>query len=178
MKLYLVRHGETDWNLQHKMQGQVDVPLNSTGLKQAEKLRDTLRNYDFDVCYCSPLKRAVKTSEIATSGRVKIIFDDNLKERSYGRLEGTDSERWSIDDFNQQLNTSQDGIEPIKDLLARAKKVLDRLKVENPPDAKVLVVGHGTMFKALHFVIVGYDDNTDFSSFEIIKNGEIDAYEI
>ena len=174
MKLYLVRHGETDWNLKHKMQGQVDVPLNSTGLKQAEKLRERLKNYDFDICYCSPLKRAVETAKIATDGRTKIIFDDNLKERSYGKLEG----KYSVDDFNQELDASQDGMESIKDLLARSQKVLERLKAENPPDAKILVVGHGTMFKALHFVIVGYDDNTDFSKFEIIKNGAIDEYEV
>ncbi|MBR2725618.1 histidine phosphatase family protein [Candidatus Saccharibacteria bacterium] len=174
MKLYLARHGETDWNLQHKMQGQVDVPLNKTGIKQAKKLKETLKNYNFDICYCSPLKRAIKTAEIATDGRTKIIFDDNLKERSYGKLEG----KHSVDDFNQDINASQDGMEPIKDLLARSQKVLDRLKAENPPNAKILVVGHGTMFKALHFVIVGYDDNTDFSSFNIIKNGAIDEYDI
>ncbi|MBR3122359.1 histidine phosphatase family protein [Candidatus Saccharibacteria bacterium] len=174
MKLYLARHGETDWNLQHKMQGQVDVPLNKTGIKQAKKLKETLKNYNFDICYCSPLKRAVKTAEIATDGRTKIIFDDNLKERSYGKLEG----KQSVDDFNQDINASQDGMEPIKDLFTRSQKVLDRLKAENPPNAKILVVGHGTMFKALHFVIVGYDDNTDFSSFNIIKNGAIDEYEI
>jgi len=178
MKIYLVRHGETDWNLNHKMQGQVDVPLNATGLNQAEKLKETLEHYDFDICYCSPLKRAAKTAEIATNGRVKIVFDDDLKERGYGSLEGKDSESWKIDDFNLQLNTGEGGMEKIKDLFKRSKRFLERLKAENPPDAKILVVAHGTLLKTLHFNIVGYDDDTDFASFHIIKNGEISEYDI
>lgn len=177
MKLYLARHGETDWNLEHKAQGQVDIPLNATGIKQAEGLRDKLKSYDFDVCYCSPLKRAAQTARIVVDGRSEIIFDNNLKERSFGRLEGTDHRTWNIDDYDRRLNTNRDEIEPIKDVLARSKKVLERLKAENPPDAKVLVVGHGTLFKTLHFNIIGYDDDTDFWSFHL-KNGEIAEYDI
>ena len=79
MKLYLARHGQTDWNLEHKAQGQVDIPLNDTGIKQAEELKDKLKSYDFDICYCSPLKRAIQTAEIAVDGRTQIILDGNLK---------------------------------------------------------------------------------------------------
>ena len=177
MKLYLARHGETDWNLHHKMQGQTDVPLNNTGISQAEALREKLKTYDFDICYCSPLKRAVQTAEIAVDKRAKIVFDDNLKERSCGSLEGADTKHWDKNDLDRRINTNEGGIEPIRDLLARSKKVLDRLKAENPPDAKILLVGHGTLLKTLHFNIVGYDDDTDFLSFNL-KNGDVVEREI
>ena len=77
MKLYIARHGQTDWNLKGLAQGQVDTPLNNTGVHQAEALRGKLKSYDFDICYCSPLQRAAKTAEIALDGRTRIIFDDD-----------------------------------------------------------------------------------------------------
>ena len=176
MKLYLVRHGETSWNIGRKVQGQMDIPLNGTGVRQAEKVREVLKNEIFDVCYCSPLMRARRTAEIATDGRVEIVIDDNLKERGFGELEGTDSANWEIDGFSRVLNTNEFGIEPVRDVLARAKKFLERVKVENSDEAKILVVGHGTLLKMLHYSIVGYDDETDFREF-YMENGEIVEYE-
>lgn len=177
MKLYIIRHGQTDWNLEGKAQGQVDVPLNDTGINQARELKEKLASYDFDVCYCSPLKRAVQTAEIIVDGRVQIIVDDNLKERSFGSLEGTDSRTWDIADYDRRLNTNEGGIEPIKDVLARSKKALDRIKAENSGDARILVVGHGVLLKTFMFNILGYDDDTDFSSFHL-NNGDVVEYEI
>ena len=58
MKLYVIRHGQTDWNLIGKIQGQTDIKLNQTGITQAEKVRDEIEKYDFCLIICSPLKRA------------------------------------------------------------------------------------------------------------------------
>ena len=77
MKIYLVRHGETSWNIGRKVQGQTDIPLNETGVRQAEKVREELKDEVFDVCYCSPLMRARRTAEIATDGRFEIVIDEN-----------------------------------------------------------------------------------------------------
>ena len=168
MKLYLVRHGETSWNIGRKVQGQTDIPLNETGVRQAEKVREELKDEVFDICYCSPLMRARRTAEIVAN---------NLKERGFGELEGTDSAHWEIDGFSRVLNTNEFGIEPVRDVLARAKKFLERVKAENSAEAKVLVVGHGTLLKMLHYNIVGYDDETDFREF-YMENGEIVEYEV
>ena len=56
--LYIMRHGATDWNERHKLQGRTDVPLNADGRKMAEEAHDEYRNVHIDVCYCSPLIRA------------------------------------------------------------------------------------------------------------------------
>lgn len=107
MKLYLVRHGQTDWNLKHKEQGQVDIPPNETGIEQAKNLRTKLKSYDFDICYCSPLKRAAQTAEIAVNSHTNIVFVDDLKERSFSELEGTDPRTWNMkDDYDRKLNIS------------------------------------------------------------------------
>ena len=64
MKIYLVRHGETDWNKERKIQGQVDIPLNAFGIHLAEETAKGLRDIPFDICFSSPLGRAKDTARI------------------------------------------------------------------------------------------------------------------
>ncbi len=178
MKLYLVRHGETDWNLECKAQGQIDNPLNATGIRQAEELRDKIKDYKFDVCYCSPLKRAIQTMKIILGDRdLRTIYDDNLMERSFGSLEGSDASTWVSDAFDLKINSSEGSMESIKEVLARSKKALERIKTENPPDAKVLIVAHDFLLRTLFFNIVGYNDDSDFRRVSF-KNSSITELEI
>ena len=177
MKLDLVRHGQTDWNIQCKAQGQTDIPLNETGIRQARQLRDRIRDWNYDLCYCSPLKRAALTAQIIVDGRCRIVMDDDLKERGFGRLEGTNSGNWKADFFDRRLNLDTDGIEPIRALLARSERMLEKIRKNHSDSEKILVVGHGTMLKAMHFCITGYDDDTDFHSFRF-ENVQIEEYDI
>ncbi|MBQ2638456.1 histidine phosphatase family protein [Candidatus Saccharibacteria bacterium] len=177
MKLYVVRHGQTDWNLKDLAQGRADIPLNARGIKQAEELKEKIRDLKFDICYSSPLLRAKETAEIIVGDKCKIIYDDNLREKDFGNLEGTDSKTWEEDDYDLRLNSSYGGMEPILDVFKRSKKALERIKTENPEDARVLVVAHGTFLKTLHFNIVGYNLDTDITTFKL-ENGEIREYEI
>ena len=90
--LYIMRHGKTDWNEQHKLQGRTDIPLNDDGIKMAEAAALKYKDVHFDICYCSPLKRAKKTAEILLAGRdIPIISDDRLVEMSFGKDEGVKS---------------------------------------------------------------------------------------
>jgi len=86
MQIYLVRHGETDWNRENRLQGQTDIPLNNTGISQAYQLRQKInaRNLKFDAVYVSPLQRTLKTAQIIVPG-VPNASDNNLKERSAGQ---------------------------------------------------------------------------------------------
>ena len=68
MRLYIARHGQTDWNVQHKAQGRTDIPLNDIGKKQAAELRNQIKDIEFDAVYASPLKRATETAQIAIDG--------------------------------------------------------------------------------------------------------------
>ena len=68
-------------------------------------------------------------------------------------------------------------MEPILDVFKRSKKVLERIKAENPEDARVLVVAHGTFLKTFHFNIIGYNLDTDITTFKL-GNGEMRGYEI
>lgn len=183
MKLYLLRHGQTDWNIRLQAQGVSDIELNATGIAQAEAVRDYIRQQglEFDYVYASPLRRAAKTAAIATSGRTDIIYDNRLKERSFGELEGKDVD-WTalgVDPLSLAQNSDRNGLEPIKSVLARSKSFLDDLKARhaNEPDARILIASHGLLLKTLHYNIVGYDDNTDFRGFHL-ENCELVEYEV
>lgn len=93
MKLYIIRHGETDWNKQKRLQGQSDTMLNEYGIELAEITAKALKDVQFDYIFSSPLKRAYKTAEIIRGERnVPIVTDDRLKEIGFGINEGVRSE--------------------------------------------------------------------------------------
>lgn len=88
MDIYLIRHGETDWNRMKKLQGTTDIPLNAYGIELAEKTAEGLKDVPFDRIYTSPLIRARKTAEIIRGDRpIEIIETDGLKEISFGDYE-------------------------------------------------------------------------------------------
>lgn len=98
MKIYYVRHGQTDWNLAERMQGGgSEKKLNETGIKQAKETKQELENVKYDVLICSPMHRAIQTAEIINKDRnVPIITDERIRERKLGELEGnkvTDRDR-------------------------------------------------------------------------------------
>lgn len=169
MKIYLVRHGQTDWNIKKRVQGITDIALNETGIKQAEALRQEIltKEIEFDLCYASPLQRAKKTAEIIVSDRCPIIINELLKERCFGDLEqmAVEPHEMGVDFYDIKLNTNKYHVEPILDLLARTGKFLAQVKTDNPKDSVILVVSHGALLKALTAQVVGYDDRTDFSDF-------------
>lgn len=94
-RLVLIRHGLTYWNVKKKMQGQVNIPLNQTGIQQAKQLSESLKDYHFDVCYSSPLDRAYMTAKLALKDRdVPIHKYLRLVEHGYGLLESHSYKHW------------------------------------------------------------------------------------
>ena len=88
-RLFLIRHGQTDWNKRAALQGQVDIPLNETGRKQAAAARSMLSDVTFDAVYTSPLCRAAETAVLAGGVPAgQIIPDERIKEISFGVWEG------------------------------------------------------------------------------------------
>ena len=181
MKLYIARHGQTDWNVQHKAQGDSDIPLSEAGREQARKLSGNLKDIKFDAVYASPLKRAAETAQIATNGEYEIIYDDRLKERSFGDLEGKIIVGWKeatgVDIGDFRLNSNVCNIEPVRSVLARTKEVLNDVKSNHGENETILIVTHGQIARGLHHNLTGYDDNTSWWSVEF-NNAESRRYEI
>lgn len=89
MRLYLIRHGETDWNKVKKLQGKSDIPLNAFGEHLAEETGEALSTVPFDVAYTSPLKRARRTAELVLGDRnVPILDEKRIEEMGFGIYEG------------------------------------------------------------------------------------------
>lgn len=177
MKIYMVRHGRTDWNDKGIMQGISNISLNKTGEKQALLARQNLKDVNFDICISSPLERTKKTAEIIVGDKCDIIFDDLLLERGMGFLEGKPHELYKKYDYwNYKKNSSENKVESITMLLKRTKEFLDKIK-KKYPNKTILIVSHAATIRALHFNIKGYDENTNFLSFNP-ENGAVYEYSI
>lgn len=151
--LYIMRHGRTDWNARHKMQGHTDIPLNDGGRKMAKEAREKYVGPSFDVCYCSPLMRAKETAEIFLEEMQTPIFsDDRLIEMSFGVYEGVENS-FEIPDcpINQLFEDPVhykpvEGGESFEELFARTGEFLREVVEPLMQQGKnVLIVGHGAM---------------------------------
>ena len=177
MKIYLVRHGKTTWNDLGLAQGLKDVPLNEEGINSAKELAKDIKKLKIDKCISSPLGRAKDTAKILVNDKIDIIYDDNIKERSFGDYEGIKPDKDLISKWwDYKLNYNENNVESLKDILDRANNFLNYLKL-NYSDENILIVTHGCFIKALHYNIIGYNENTDFLDF-LPKNTTIYEYDI
>lgn len=94
MKIFLIRHGQTDWNLQKRFQGREDIPLNETGLQQAIECAEALKEENIKTIITSPLIRAKKTAEIIARhiGVNQVIEEEGIIERDFGKISGLSTE--------------------------------------------------------------------------------------
>lgn len=156
MKIYMIRHGKTDWNERGLIQGMSDIPLNEEGKRQAFNVAEKLKDVKFDLCISSPLERAFQTAKIITQDRCDIIFDDLLLERGMGLLEGKPHELYKkFDYYNYKKNSHENEVEGIQELLKRTKLFLKKIR-ENYGSKTLLIVSHAATIRALHFNINGY----------------------
>ena len=133
MKIYLVRHGETDWNQAGRLQGQTDIDLDAQGFAQAAEAAERLKEVPFEIAFCSPLIRARHTAEtIVGERKITLTTDERLRELNFGPWEGTE------------------GAESFAQLYARSgefvKQVL--LPLEGTYET-VLVVAHGALNRSI-----------------------------
>src|SRR5206468_2330987 len=132
--LLLVRHGETDWNAEGRLQGHTDRPLSEFGRRQAERLATTLAAEKLDAIYASDLARARETAEIVGEHlRLPVVLDPDLRERDWGTWEGLTS--------MQRIGVELVG-ESTEDHSRRMLRALERAAATHP-SGRVLVVTHG-----------------------------------
>lgn len=150
MKVTLVRHGLTDYNLHGKVQGFLDIPLNNIGLDQAEHASEFLKDEVFDSIYSSPLSRAVKTAEaINKHFSLEINTLDDLKEQNFYDFEGADISEM----IKEYPNGIDEHIESLDSLSSRVKIALDKIFEEQGRGKHILLTAHSRTIKAIlnHF---------------------------
>ena len=151
--LYIMRHGLTEWNASHRLQGGSDVPLNDAGRQMAIDAGKRYKDVKFDICYASPLCRAKETAELVLKGRdVPIFLDERLREMSFGKYEGRQNifehPDWPIYSLFKapQDYIADDDCETFQDLYKRTGEFVDEVLVPELEKGKnVLIVGHGAM---------------------------------
>jgi probable phosphoglycerate mutase len=162
MKLYIVRHGTTDWNADRRFQGSQDIELNQEGRRLASELgkRFDSEGTDFDIVYSSPLIRAYETACLIRGHKTyPIIRNDLLRELSFGTLEGMSYKDWTDTDHPRKYFFTEPnryvppaGGETLESVCGRTKEfvqtVLEPLQEQNP-SLRVLLVAHGALLAAM-----------------------------
>ncbi len=179
MKLYLVRHGQTDLNKVRRYQGRIDVPLNETGIGQAQKLALRLSSEPFDKIYASPLVRAQETAKTIHNGRnIDIVSLPELVEMDFGKLEGkTYKEIIEIfPDWDPAVfDFTFAGGENLDSLAIRIKSFVAMLK-ELDEGSNILVVTHSGCLRIILCLLLDIDINKwwqfkiDVASLTIMDN--------
>lgn len=161
-RLCVVRHGETAWNAEHRVQGQLDVPLNEVGQAQAQAAAKVLSREKFDAVYASDLSRARQTAApTAESLSMEVLLDRDLRERHYGIFERLtyaevklrypeDYARFDARDPEYDFRTG----ESLRDFSARSIAVISKLVKQNK-DRNILVFTHGGVLDKLYRFITG-----------------------
>ena len=174
MKIYLIRHGEVNHNL-HRLYNREDEDLNETGIKQAEELKEKIKNIEYDFIISSPLTRAKHTANIINIENKDIIVDDRLSERDPGSLSGQPIEVTNREEYWNYYTTIQYGTsEKIKEFFNRVYNFLDELKTKNYKN--VLIVAHSGISKAFSSYFNGIGDGKFLN--RGLKNCEIKEYEL
>ncbi len=162
--IYLVRHGETEWNHTNRYQGDRDVPLNARGKEQAGKIGHRMRGVRLAAIYASDLERAARTARTINEGRnLPFFMRPGLREMNYGLWEGLtqaeirESHPASWREYREDsLNTRVPGGENYRDVLDRVRRVMDEIAGQHP-DGTVAVVGHAGSLRAVIFHALDMD---------------------
>lgn len=155
-KLYLVRHGETDWNRENRCQGCIDIELNNYGIEQAKASAEYLSNEKIDIVFSSNLKRAYKSAEyIAEKLNLSVIENSALNEINFGEWEGLTFEemRHRTDyDYNMWKTQPNKAVIPgegtLEAISERAMSFVNKIIDENS-GKNILVVSHGAILKVI-----------------------------
>ena len=161
-RLILIRHGETDWNAQARLQGQLDVPLNARGRRQAASLAEALRHEGLSAVISSDLSRARDTaSALASALGLPLALDVGLRERCFGVLQGLTRQqmdqhqpllarRW----HRREPDFAPEGAESLRDFQARCLATVARLAATHAGRCLALV-SHGGVLDGLYRAATG-----------------------
>ena len=175
LKILFTRHGTTDWNEKMLIQGQIEIPLNEKGRKDARLLAEKLKNEKIDLIYSSPLGRAVETAEIIRGDReIEIIKDPRIMEQYYGTMEGAPRSGPAYLNQRASFFKRYPGGEGYLDVCQRVFNFFDDLKTKYD-DKTILVVAHGGMSRLVDCYF-GEMENDEFTH-HALPNCELRIYE-
>ena len=181
-KIYIIRHGKTDFNEQERYLGCTDLSLNANGRKQATDVKNHLSSLNIDVIISSPLKRARETAEIIKLDNIEIISDSAFIERSVGVYEGLTRDEAKqqypdlfVRNITRIFNKAPTGGETILEVQNRVFTSLDKIK-KNYQGKNVLIVTHAFVAKVINKYFNPQISEQDFFDF-VLQPAEIKEYQ-
>ena len=176
MYIYVIRHGQTDWNIEKKLLSYTDIPLNAIGIEQCKEAEKLVKNLNYDLVICSPMLRTRQTAEIVNSQKKEIILDKRLVERNANSLEGIDVRNFNYRDFWTLGKDKMEDSETIEECKSRVYELLDELK-EKYKGKNLLIVTHNGICRIIYMYFNGFLKNGDIFD-KGHKNAEIKMYEL
>lgn len=167
MKIAIVRHGMTEENYLRKIQGRYNSLLNDSGRRACMRLKEQIKDKEFDYCYMSPLIRCVETAIILVGDRVETIPDKRLIERDMGEFERKEIDSYDRAKYwNYSLNCSEQNVEPVQDIFKRCSDFLDYIK-EKHKGQSILIVTHSAPARVIHHLLLNSDKNSNLLDVDI-----------
>jgi uncharacterized phosphatase len=172
--IYVVRHGQTDLNKEGRLQGRKGLPLNEEGRKQAESLRERLKEVRFDYVYSSPQERAIQTAEISTG--MQPIIEPRLDVYDLGEADGLRKNEVQLDGILPDKNVYS-GMEDIQDYIKRLFSFMGELQQKyGEKEVNILLSGHRCTTGGIGAYFEGVPEDQNILRFSS-NNGDYKKYE-
>ena len=176
MKLYVLRHGETDENITGVMQGNMETVLNETGKNQAISVREKVKEAKIDLVISSPKKRTLETALLAAPN-IPLIQDDRLLSRDHGEFQGMKRSEINLKEYwNIKLNKQYEKAETMGEIFNRVSSLLNDISI-NYSDKTVLLVTHSGITRVLYYYFNGFPEDGDLTEYES-TNCSFEQYEL
>ena len=168
IRIFLVRHGETEWNRIHRFQGRSDIPLNRKGKEQARALAQALKEKTITAIYSSPLIRSLETARHIKKFHPSspLFQEEGLLEMDLGKFEGMEAQRWIIEypEFRRiweknPASMTMPGGESLQEVQSRAVEALDNILQHYAPESTVVICTHNFVIIAIlcHAMQISFD---------------------
>ena len=167
--IYLTRHGQTEWNIERRLQGRGNSPLTEAGIERAKELRNRIKDVEINCIYSSPIERALDTANIIKGEKnIEVITDEGLMEMCFGDYEGRKTDEvmaenpsWNIDlIMHGDIELCAPNGENLASVRARVAETMDRIIEENRGKS-ILIVTHGITLKALMYYFKDQEVNNE-----------------
>jgi broad specificity phosphatase PhoE len=175
MKLYVARHGQTEWNEKNKVCGISDIKLSEKGIEQAKQLAVNVLNYKIDFIITSPLKRAKNTAEIIADYKgISFMVDDRLFEQNYGVFEGVLRDNLDFLDAKKKFVCKYPQGESMFQVAQRVYNLLDEIKIKYS-NKNILIISHGGVCRIIKTYFSDLS-NEEFFQYRL-GNCELEEYD-
>ena len=178
MKIYVLRHGQTDCNKNNKYNCRLDEDINEIGIKQAELAKEKVKKLNIDLIICSPMIRTKHTCQIINSNNIPVIYDDRLMERIGGVLTNTTIDEYYFKEYYNYYSTNiVEGLESLPVLFNRIHSFLDEIKIKYG-NKNILLITHGSVARAIQFYFQKMPKDGMILNVSGQQNCELKEYEL